>query len=312
MLDVSIIIPCHNREPYIKEAIESALYQRGAEIEVVVIDDASTDGSWDVIKSFGNMIRALRLPTNRGVSAARNVGIKSARGTFVRFLDSDDRLPLGCISPHFARSRYLSPSQILVGDAGSINEEGLLIDPYGYGYANAVDDGQIINRQTMISFVMPAVLPLFPLAMLLEVGGFNESLSIGEDHEMALRLDAKGCSFVRIAEVVYQVREHRNPRLSRAKSAKGYTERKVYLEACWRLLKDITSAESAALGKLIWTAGRNASRDHFQVEANELFALATSIAGSAARNARFPLSAFYSFMSPYRAEQIMQLLKRRR
>ena len=76
---VSIIIPCYNAEKYVGEAIESALAQTYPNKEVIVIDDGSTDGSLQVIKSFGHRIRWETGP-NRGGSAARNRGIELARG----------------------------------------------------------------------------------------------------------------------------------------------------------------------------------------------------------------------------------------
>ncbi|HXG81007.1 MAG TPA: glycosyltransferase, partial [Sphingomicrobium sp.] len=72
----SIVIPCFNRERFIGEAIDSALRQ-GPDVEVVVVDDGSTDGSWPVIESFGGRIRSART-ANRGPGAARNTGVSLA------------------------------------------------------------------------------------------------------------------------------------------------------------------------------------------------------------------------------------------
>src|SRR2546421_11836378 len=87
----SIIIPCYNAERWVAEAIRSALDQTYAPIEVIVIDDGSTDKSLEVIKSFGNMIRWESGP-NRGGSHARNRGFESSSGKYIQFLDADDYL----------------------------------------------------------------------------------------------------------------------------------------------------------------------------------------------------------------------------
>src|SRR3954447_12953483 len=88
---VSIIIPCHNAERWVGQAIESALNQNYSNYEVIVIDDGSTDRSLDVIKLFDQ--RITRLSTaNRGPSSARNAGLDIARGEWVQFLDADDLL----------------------------------------------------------------------------------------------------------------------------------------------------------------------------------------------------------------------------
>lgn len=86
---VSIIIPCYNAENYVAEAIQSALDQIYPNCEIIVIDDGSTDGSLEVIKSFGDKIRWETGP-NRGGCGARNRGLELAKGEWIQFLDADD------------------------------------------------------------------------------------------------------------------------------------------------------------------------------------------------------------------------------
>jgi len=90
---VSVIIPSFNRAATIGKAIRTALDQTVRDIEVIVVDDGSSDveALATLIEGVGdNRLRLLRQPVNRGVSAARNAGIDAARGRFVAFLDSDD------------------------------------------------------------------------------------------------------------------------------------------------------------------------------------------------------------------------------
>jgi len=86
---VSVIIPVYNCERYLAEAIESVIIQNYRPIEIIVIDDGSTDGSADVAKKFGQAARYCFLQ-HSGISAARNRGIDLAHGTFIAFLDADD------------------------------------------------------------------------------------------------------------------------------------------------------------------------------------------------------------------------------
>ncbi len=88
---VSIIIPCYNSERWVAEAVQSALDQTYPHIEVIVIDDGSTDGSVEVLKSFGDCIYWETGP-NRGACAARNRGTELAKGEYLQFLDADDFL----------------------------------------------------------------------------------------------------------------------------------------------------------------------------------------------------------------------------
>ena len=91
MTDISVIIPCYNAERWVGRAIESVLDQQGLAVEVIVVDDGSTDGSLDVIKSFGDRIRWETGP-NRGGCAARNRGTELSFAPFLHFLDADDYL----------------------------------------------------------------------------------------------------------------------------------------------------------------------------------------------------------------------------
>src|SRR5437762_1494315 len=88
---VSIVIPCFNARRWIGQAIESSLAQTWREKEVVVMDDGSTDGSLEVIQSFGDRIRWETRP-NRGGNAARNRLLELARGDWLQYLDADDYL----------------------------------------------------------------------------------------------------------------------------------------------------------------------------------------------------------------------------
>ena len=87
---VSVIIPTHNRSWILKEAVDSVLAQDGSDFELIVVDDGSTDGTPALLRSYGERLIALR-QENRGVSAARNTGIRHASGSLIAFLDSDDR-----------------------------------------------------------------------------------------------------------------------------------------------------------------------------------------------------------------------------
>ena len=87
---VSVIIPTYNRAHLLPRALESVLAQTFEDLEVLVVDDGSTDGTEAVVTGYDDRVRYLRQPQNAGVSAARNRGLREARGEFVAFLDSDD------------------------------------------------------------------------------------------------------------------------------------------------------------------------------------------------------------------------------
>ena len=88
---VSVIIPCYNAEHFLRETIESVFSQTFAHYEIILVDDGSTDGTAEVIKSFGSRVKA-EFGSNRGASVARNLGTTLARGNFIQYLDADDIL----------------------------------------------------------------------------------------------------------------------------------------------------------------------------------------------------------------------------
>jgi len=88
----SVVITSYNQRPFIRAAVDSALRQRDVLREVIVVDDGSNDGSMELLRSYGEAIRLVALPQNRGAIAARNCGAALAAGQYLAFLDGDDVL----------------------------------------------------------------------------------------------------------------------------------------------------------------------------------------------------------------------------
>ncbi len=91
-LRFSIVVACYNQEGFIREAVESALSQEHPSKEIIVVDDGSSDGTVDVLKTFGSSIILASQPRNEGVFASRNHGASLASGEYLVFLDGDDVL----------------------------------------------------------------------------------------------------------------------------------------------------------------------------------------------------------------------------
>jgi len=196
---VSIVIPCYNAERYVGEAIQSALEQSYPNKEVIVIDDGSTDGSLERIRSFGEAIRWQSGP-NRGGAAARNRGVGLARARLVQFLDADDLL----YPQKLARQVPLAvaePANLVLCDweVGPIDHpERRQVRSNTY----AGDDPVIRALSERIH--TPA--PLHSKELLESIGGFREELPCGQDRDLYLRLACAGASFSHLAEVLYIVR----------------------------------------------------------------------------------------------------------
>ena len=94
-MKVSVIIPAYNAEKYIKKSLDSVINQVYKNLEIIVVDDASTDSTRTIIKKYADQdsrIIPFYQTNNKGVSAARNIGLKAVTGDYVMFVDSDDEL----------------------------------------------------------------------------------------------------------------------------------------------------------------------------------------------------------------------------
>jgi glycosyltransferase involved in cell wall biosynthesis len=306
---VSIVIPCYNRAALVGQAIDSAL-AHGAGAEVVVVEDGSTDGSWDAIAAYGARVRGFRI-ANGGVSAARNFGVAQARGAFIRFLDSDDRMAPQGVSALVAAQRAAPPEAIMFGDASAIGPDGAALATCGYGYAAVAPAGPIA-RATLLSRIMSPLLPLYPRAALQRLGGFDTSFTLGEDQELAVRLAAAGYAFHRVPIVVAEVREHGGERLSRTITPAWYDRQVDVFSAIVRHMKGATPPiapdEASALAGMLWVVARDAARARYRPQAERLFALATRLAGLA--GAPPGLRPLYRWVGPYPAERMMETGKR--
>ena len=96
---VSIIIPCYQQERFLKGSVESALDQTYSNVEVIVVNDGSTDGSHEIASGFGNRITYIQ-QENSGVTVTRNRGAAAAKGRFLLCLDRDDALDRHAVELH--------------------------------------------------------------------------------------------------------------------------------------------------------------------------------------------------------------------
>jgi glycosyltransferase involved in cell wall biosynthesis len=99
---VSVVIPCYNGAPFLREALASVLAQTRSVLEVTVVDDGSTDDSAEIAASFGSPVRVIR-QSNCGESVARNRGVRESRGDWIAFLDADDAWLPDRIEAQFAQ-----------------------------------------------------------------------------------------------------------------------------------------------------------------------------------------------------------------
>jgi glycosyltransferase involved in cell wall biosynthesis len=180
---VSGLMATYNGEAFVADAVESMLAQSYSDVEIVVCDDGSSDGTRDVLRSFGDKIRLIEQP-NAGVSAARNHAASVAQGALLAFLDQDDRWEPDLLTVQVGALAANS-------DWGCVYAESLVIDDqdrvhdrrgryleYASGWVfDKLLDGNFIPLETL---VMRAEL-------FRDLGGFDEKLRLLEDFELCLR-----------------------------------------------------------------------------------------------------------------------------
>jgi glycosyltransferase involved in cell wall biosynthesis len=206
--DLSVVMPLYNAEPYVRAAIQSVLDGAEGLLELIVVDDGSTDDGAEVARSFGDPVRVLEQP-NAGPSAARNLGIREARGELIGFLDADDLWQAP--SPDPRRAMLSSGTDFALG----------IVQPF----VQPDLDGPIHFAAEPMSGVQMATL-IAPLKTLRDFGEFNEALVHGEDLDFMLRIRESELRMELTQDVVvlYRIRPGSLTR-DRATSKAALTER---------------------------------------------------------------------------------------
>jgi glycosyltransferase involved in cell wall biosynthesis len=187
----SVVIPTYNSAETVVRAIESALAQTYKPIEIVIVDDCSSDGTKAIVDTYADRgVRFMVLPEHGGASVARNAGIDAAKGELIAFLDSDDewlstklerQIALMLSDPRltlvFCLSNLISPNGTDVGDIF-----------HGRKPATGVDAWKALLAANFIT--TPGV--LVRRKDIKALGGFDPKLRIGEDQDMWIRLALRG------------------------------------------------------------------------------------------------------------------------
>lgn len=212
---VSVVIPTFNRSGCVADAIDSVLQQSFSDYEIVVVDDGSTDSTRAVVATYGDRVRYV-YQNNRGVSAARNTGIRESQGSWIAFLDSDDEWlanklesQLRCTQDHPELVAVVCDTDVVIGGVAH-----RLFD-----IRKAVD---LIDKVTILERPLRSVLDYnyFTSSFLISrhalelSGGFNEEMSLYEDHDLFVRIALLGAWGV-VGKALARVLRKTNENLSR-------------------------------------------------------------------------------------------------
>ena len=182
---VSVVIPCYNQVRFLGEAIRSVLCQGYADLEIVVVDDGSTDGAAEVASGYAKVDPRIRLirQENRGLAAARNRGLANVGGDYVVFLDSDDRLVSGALEVG-VRELEAHPGYAFVsGLCRKITADGSVVS--GWEQFRVRDDPYLELLRSCPIYV-PAV--MYRRRVFDAVGDFDTSYRAAEDYDLYYRI----------------------------------------------------------------------------------------------------------------------------
>src|SRR5919199_6245537 len=184
---ISVIIPAYNAEKTIKQTIESVLNQTFSDFEIIVINDGSEDSTLDIVSSIPDpRIQVFSYP-NAGPQKSRNRGWGNASGEYVSFLDADDLWTPDKLEAQLKALQENQKAAVAYSWTDYIDESSQLLKRGGYMTVN----GDVFPQLLLIDFIANGSNPLIRRQALIEVGGFDESLTAAEDWDMWLRLAAR-------------------------------------------------------------------------------------------------------------------------
>ena len=191
---ISVVIPCYNANPFIAATIQSALTQEWADLELIVVDDGSSDGSAELVERMFPVVTLIR-QANQGVAAARNNGIAHAQGEWIAFLDADDIWLPGKLHAQWATLQE-SPGARMAYTAWQVWTSTEPAPPPAYLAKLTAESSNLARWAGATGWVYPQLLldcvvwtstVLAHKSVFAEAGVFDRALRIGEDYDLWLR-----------------------------------------------------------------------------------------------------------------------------
>lgn len=217
---VSVLIPLYNRAKYIRETLESVLQQDYEDIEIICVDDGSTDGGDKLLEDYAAQGRIIMFRheggVNKGQSASLNVALQHATGEYIAILDSDDLFVEGKIAKQVAFLESNKKIGLVYGNGKAIDANGRVLYDISYDHLKEKSDPNEILLDCY--FLLPQN-SLVRAEVYRSAGVFDESLRAAQDHDMLIRL-AELTAVAHISVDSFRYRRHED-----SISAKGTEKR---------------------------------------------------------------------------------------
>lgn len=212
---ISVVMPCYNAAPFVREAVECVMNQSYGVVELIVVDDGSTDGSKEILRSLRSSYpdRLMLLEQDRkGPYPARNLGLKHANGTLVSFLDADDYLSHDCLKK-LATALEQQDADIAYCGWQNFGEGAPGTGPYIPPDYSTMDTAAEFLR----SCPWPIHAALVRRVAINAIEGFSERCFSSMDYDLWLRLYARTQKLVRVPEVMAFYRWHGGGQISKTR-----------------------------------------------------------------------------------------------
>ncbi|MEL7245187.1 MAG: glycosyltransferase [Cyanobacteria bacterium J06643_5] len=183
-MSISVVVPVFNGAKTIKETVDSISNQTFKDIEIIIINDGSTDTTVEVIKTISDSRIKVFSYSNAGLSASRNRGISQAKGEYISFIDADDLWTPDKLESQWQALQKNPQAAVAYSWTDYIDESSKFIKP---GRRIKVN-GDAFSKLLVTNFLENGSNPLIKKTAFEKVGGFDESLSAAEDKDMWLRL----------------------------------------------------------------------------------------------------------------------------
>jgi glycosyltransferase involved in cell wall biosynthesis len=228
---VSVIIPIYNAKLFLVDAVETIKNQTWENIEIILVDDGSTDGSFEIAKSLESKKIIVLQQKNSGASAARNKGLATAKGEYIQFLDADDLLATDKIALQLAELIH-NPNAVSFGDCIHFFKGGPHAEDVFYGTHEGFD-----KEETPINFIKKLYGGVEPiLAGMIEIhawlcpksvidaaGNWDEELTVDDDGEFFLRVVLAAAKVMYCPNAIVYYRKHEEASLSNTKGLANIT-----------------------------------------------------------------------------------------
>lgn len=219
---VSIIIPVYNGSNYVGEAIDSALAQTYKNIEIIVVNDGSTDNTEEIIKSYGNKLRYFK-KENGGVSTALNLGIKKSKGEYISWLSHDDVYYPNKIERQVEELKKIENKNrnktILMSNFAVINKNSRIVSKTHFENNFKLNSDFSQLYPILLGIVNGCTL-LIPKVCIIDGGYFDENLKLTQDYDLWFKIFPK-CRIIFMNDILVKMRVHRGQGTWKIKDVNG-------------------------------------------------------------------------------------------